>query len=178
MEAKIKVENLGSLQRDLSALAGKLTKKELAPILKPGAKEFQREVKRRAPKRTGALKSAVKVKVGKGRASAPYANLLTVFGKVGKRFKGNNARWGDSAGYGYFVHNGTIVGVDGKRIRLKSYKGKAYDWMSGIQRQYQREADKAKGRQRIKPNPFVYEAFEANVQRVATAILNKIEANL
>jgi hypothetical protein len=158
MEADIKVENLGSLQRDLSVLASKLTKQELAPILKPGAKEFQREVKRRAPKRSGALKSAIKVKVGKGKATAPYANLLTVFGKVGKRFKGNNARWGDSAGYGYFVHNGTIVGADGKRIRLKSYK--------------------AKGRQRIKPNPFVYEAFEANVQRVATAILNKIEANL
>lgn len=178
MEAKIKVENLGRLEKDLTALAGKLTKKELAPILKPGAKEFQREVKRRAPKRTGALKSAVKVKVGKGRASAPYANLLTVFGKVGKRFKGNNARWGDSAGYGFFVHNGTIVGADGKRIRLKSYKGKAYDWMSGIQRQYQREADRAKGRQRIKPNPFVYEAFEANVQRVASAILSKIESSL
>lgn len=159
MEANIKVENLGSLQRDLSALAGKLTKKELAPILKPGAKEFQREVKRRAPKRTGALKSAVKVKVGKGRASAPYANLLTVFGKVGKRFKGNNARWGDSAGYGYFVHNGTIVDGKGRRIRNK-----------------QRRIEF--GCQRIKPNPFVYEAFEANVQRVATAILDKIEANL
>lgn len=176
MDVKVEVLNLGTLQRDLTALAGKLTKKDLVPILRPGIKRLQRDVKNRAPKRTGLLRRAVKIKVGKGKASQPYATVMTTFGKVKTR------KLEGDAFYGLFVHNGTLVGKDGKRIRLKSYKAKAYDWMSGIQRQYQREADKARakaqGTQRINPNPFVYEAFEANVKQVAEEILNKIEASL
>lgn len=176
MESSIEVQNLGELKRDLTALAAKLTKRELVPILRPGAKVMQKAIKQRVPVRTGVLKRAVKVKVGKGKATAPYATLMTYFGKVNtKKLKGD-------AFYGFFVHNGTIVGADGKRIRLKSYKAKAYDWMSGIQKQYQREADKARakqmGTQRIKPNPFVYDAYKAHVQQVANEILSKIESNL
>jgi hypothetical protein len=162
MEADIEVENLGSLQRDLSALAGKLTKKGLVPILRPGAKVMQNAIKQRTPKRTGMLKRAVKVKVGKGKSTAPYATLMTYF-------KGSRKPEGKKKGpktYGWFVHNG--VANFGTKRNLRK----------GAHSEANREKALARGGYRIKPEPFVYEAFEANVQRVATAILNKIEANL
>lgn len=162
MEADIKVENLGSLQRDLSSLAGKLTKKGLVPILRPGAKVMQMAIKQRTPKRTGMLKRAVKVKVGKGKATAPYATLMTYF-KGGKKPEGKKK---GPKTYGWFVHNG--VANFGTKRNLRK----------GAHSEANREKALARGGYRIKPNPFVYEAFEANVQRVATAILNKIEANL
>jgi hypothetical protein len=58
--------------------------------------------------------------------------------------------------YAYMVHNGTVVGANRRRIRSNS------------------PSAKAQGVQRIKPNPFVYDAFEANVQAVADKILNDI----
>lgn len=162
MEADIKVESLGSLQRDLSALAGKLTKKGLVPILRPGAKVMQNAIKQRTPKRTGMLKSAVKVKVGKGKATAPYATLMTYF-------KGSKNPVGKKKGpktYGWFVHNG-VANFGTKRNKRKGAHS---------------EANRARAMEangwRIKPEPFVYEAFDANVQQVADAILNKIEASL
>lgn len=157
MEADVKVENLGSLQKDLSALAGKLTKKDLLPILRPGARTLSHAVKQRTPRRTGYLRSSIKVKAGKGKATQPYATVLTTFGnKKSKKF----------GFYGFFIHNG-VVQYATKRNKRKGAHS---------------EANRARAMEangwRIKPEPFVYEAFEANVQRVATAILNKIEANL
>lgn len=157
MEADIKVENLGSLQRDLSALAGKLTKKDLLPILRPGARTFSRAVKQRAPKRTGYLRSSIKVKAGKGKATQPYATVLTTFGnKKSKKF----------GFYGFFIHNG-VVQYATKRNRR-----------NGAHSEANRARAMAANGWRIKPEPFVYEAFETNVQQVANAILNKIEASL
>lgn len=157
MEADIEVENLGSLQRDLSALAGKLTKKDLLPILRPGARTFSRAVKQRTPKRTGYLRSSIKVKAGKGKATQPYATMLTTFGnKKSKKF----------GFYGFFIHNG-VVHYATKRNKRKGAHS---------------EANRARAMEangwRIKPEPFVYEAFETNVQQVADVILNKIEASL
>lgn len=157
MQTDIRVENVGELQRDLSKLAEKLNKKDLVPILRPGAKVFQKAIKQRAPKRTGYLRSALKVKVGKGKASAPYATLMTTFGnKKSKKF----------GFYGFFVHNGVVQygGSHNRRVGAHSETNRA----KGL----------AKGGWRIKPEPFVYDAFEANVGQVADTILNKIESML
>ena len=152
MKTKIEVENLGALEKQLKGISGRFTKAELVPVLKPGARTLQRAIKALAPKRTGLLKQSIRVKVGKGRSTNPYATVWTTFGKVKtKKLKGE-------AYYAYMVHNGTVVGRDGKRIRAKSAK--------------------AAGAQRIKPNPFVYNAFEANVQNVANTILSEIASKL
>ena len=157
MESSIEVQNLGELQRDLTALAAKLTKRELVPILRPGAKVMQKAIKQRAPKRTGILKRAVKVKVGKGKATAPYATVMTTFGnKKSKKF----------GFYGFFVHNG-VVQYQSKRNKR-----------TGAHSQTNRAKGLAQGGWRIKPNPFVYDAFEANVDQVATTILSNIESML
>lgn len=157
MDTKIEVQNLGKLERDLSALAGKLTKKDLLPILRPGARTFSRAVKQRAPKRTGYLRSSIKVKAGKGKATQPYATVLTTFGdKKSKKF----------GFYGFFIHNG-VAQYATKRNRRKGAHSQAN----------RARAMEANG-WRIKPEPFVYEAFDANVQQVANAILDKIEASL
>lgn len=84
-------------------------------------------------------------------------------------FKGSKKPEGKKKGpktYGWFVHNG--VANFGTKRNLRK----------GAHSEANREKALARGGYRIKPEPFVYEAFEANVQRVATAILNKIEANL
>lgn len=160
MESSIEVQNLGELQRDLTALAAKLTKRELVPILRPGAKVMQKAIKQRAPKRTGILKRAVKVKVGKGKATAPYATVMTYFGKVNtKKLKGDGY-------YGWFVHNGVVQYQSARNQR------------KGAHSQTNRERALARGGYRIKPNPFVYDAFEANVDQVVTTILSNIESML
>lgn len=162
MESSIEVQNLGELKRDLTALAAKLTKRELVPILRPGAKVMQKAIKQRTPVRKGLLKRAVKVKVGKGKATAPYATLMTYF-------KGSKKPEGKKKGpetYGWFIHNG-VANFGTKRNRRK-----------GAHSEANREKALERGGYRIKPNPFVYEAFEANAQKVANEILNKIESSL
>lgn len=157
MESSIEVQNLGELQRDLSALADKLNKKDLVKIIRPGARVFSRAIKQHAPKRTGYLRSALKVKVGKGKANAPYATVMTTFGnKKSKKF----------GFYGFFVHNG-VVQYQSKRNKR-----------TGAHSQTNRAKGLAQGGWRIKPNPFVYDAFEANVNQVATTILSNIESML
>lgn len=166
MDLKAEVIGLGALNKDLSALAEKMHKKALEPLLKPGAKQMQQAVKQRTPLRTGSLCSAVKVKAGKGKATEPYANMLTHIGKIGKKFE-RSGRWGSGiASYGFFIHNG-VVQYSTKRNKRKGAHSAA-------------NRDKALARHgwRIKPEPFVYEAFEANVEQVATSILNRIDDSL
>lgn len=158
METDIEIQNLGTLQRDLSALADKMTKKNLVAVLKPGAKQLQRAVKQRAPKRTGALRSSVKVKVGKGPETMPYATVMTTFPQP--KSKKQKAKW---TGYGWFVHNGVVN------------FGTKHNLRKGAHSEANRERALARGGYRIKPEPFVYDAFEANAQKVATEILQNIE---
>lgn len=165
MESKIEVEGLGSLQKDLKGIADKLTKKDLARALKSGARTFERAVKNLAPKRTGLLRRAIRTKVGKGKNNAPYASVWVTFGKVNtSKIKGlSQKQQKGKAYYAIMVHNGTVVGVNGKRLRSK---------------ESERATTRTKGAQRIKPHPFVYDAFEANVQAVADKILNDIASQL
>lgn len=162
MESSIEVQNLGELKRDLTALAAKLTKRELVPILRPGAKVMQKAIKQRTPVRKGLLKRAVKVKVGKGKATAPYATLMTYF-KGSKKPKGKKK---GPETYGWFIHNG--VANFGTKHNLRK----------GAHSEANREKALARGGYRIQPEPFVYEAFEVNAQKVANEILNKIESSL
>ena len=162
MQTDIRVENVGELQRDLSALADKLNKKDLVKILRPGAKVMQRAIKQRTPVRKGLLKRAVKVKVGKGKATAPYATVMTYF-------KGSKKPEGKKKGpetYGWFIHNG--VANFGTKRNLRK----------GAHSEANREKALARGGYRIQPEPFVYDAFEANVDQVATTILSNIESML
>lgn len=163
MESSIEVQNLGELKRDLTALADKMTKRELVPILRPGAKVMQKAIKQRTPVRKGLLKRAVKVKVGKGKATAPYATLMTYF-KGLTPFQQGKKKGPET--YGWFIHNG-VANFGTKRNRRK-----------GAHSEANREKALARGGYRIKPNPFVYEAFEANAQKAANEILNKIESSL
>lgn len=160
MKSKIEVEGLGTLQKDLKGIADKLTKKDLAKALKPGARVFQRAVKNLAPKRTGLLRRTIRTKGGKGKSNSPYASVWVTFGKVNtSKIKGlTKKQQKRRAYYAIMVHNGTVVGANGKRIRS--------------------EGAKAQGTQRIKPHPFVYDAFEAHVQAVADKILNDIASQL
>ena len=79
MESSIEVQNLGELQRDLTALAAKLTKRELVSILRPGAKVMQKAIKQRTPVRKGLLKRAVKVKVGLMRISSSSSSVTVSY---------------------------------------------------------------------------------------------------
>lgn len=160
MESKVEIQGLGALRKDLKGIEDKLTKRELTKALKPGARIFQQAVKNLAPKRTGLLRRAIRTKGGKGKSNSPYASVWVTFGKVNtSKMKSLTAKQQKGyAYYAYMVHNGTVVGANGKRIRSKGVK--------------------AQGTQRIKPHPFVYDAFEAHAQAVADKILNDITSQL
>lgn len=158
VSSNIEVEGLGQLQKDLSGIKDKLTKKELQAILRPGIKVMQRAIKQRAPVRTGALKRAIRVKAGKGRANAPYASMWTAFGKTVKNREGKMV----PPYYGYFLENGTVIGQKNRPHRR-----------STIEQRLARG-----GRMGIQPRPFVWPAFEATYQQVADVILDNIEKSL
>lgn len=151
MDLDVKVENLGELKRDLSRLYGKLNKKDLAKLLKPGASIFRQAVKNRAPvghgPQAGALKRAIRVRTARGKASDPYAAVDVYFAKTFITKSGKKAK----PYYALFVHNGT---ADRFRKKSKSSTGQ------------------------ISPNPFVYDAFEAEAKRVTDMILSSIEQAL
>lgn len=150
MDLDVKVQNLGELKRDLSRLYGKLNKKDLAKLLKPGASIFRKAVKNRAPvghgPQAGALKRAIRVRTARGKASDPSAVVDVYFAKTFMTKSGKKAK----PYYALFVHNGTADRFH-KKKKSKPSTG------------------------RISPNPFVADAFEAEAQRVATVILSNIE---
>lgn len=150
MELKLEVENIGSLRRDLGNLRGKLTKKDLIKYLKPGAAVFRKAVRERAPvgkgPQRGALKRAIRVRTGRGKATDPSANVQVYFAKTYER-NGKKTK----PFYAMFVQNGTSP-----RFRKKSKSSTG----------------------QISPNPFVYDAFEAEAKRVADMILSSIEQDL
>lgn len=144
---ELEVENIGNLQRDLSAIYGKLNKRDLAKLMKPGANVFRKAVRSRAPVRKGALRSAIRVRTARGKKDAPGAAVDVYFAKTYTSKKGVKGK----PYYALFVHNGT---PERFRKKSKSSTGK------------------------MRPNPFVYDAFEAEVQRVADMVLDNIERAL
>lgn len=158
VSSNIEVEGLGQLQKDLSGIRDKLTKKELQAILKPGIKIMQQAIKQRVPVRKGALKRAIRVKAGKGRANAPYASMWTTLGKT-YMWKGKK----EKPFYAIMVHNGVVAYGSGRNKRTGAHRARTQAPSRGY---------------RIKPNPFVAEAFDQNVQRVANMILEDIANSL
>lgn len=173
VSSNIEVEGLGQLQKDLSGIKDKLTKKELQAILRPGIKVMQRAIKQRVPVRKGALKRAIRVKAGKGRANAPYASMWTTLGKT-YMWKGKK----EKPFYAIMVHNGVLAygTKNNKRKKRVNYNHKRFDGFSKLQIALDKES-RASG-YRVKPNPFVAEAFDENVQRVADMILTNIADRL
>ena len=163
MRSSIEVENIAELKRDLSGIQEKLTKRDLVKAMRPGATAMRKAVQQRTPVRTGVLRKAWRIKVGRGSAKAPQATLTTYLAKNYRTRKGKMSK----PYYAWFVHNGTIV-TKGKR---KHRKPRLYSGLEELAYYRQRMAE---GSIRIKPNPFVAEAFEANVDRVANMILDNI----
>ena len=139
---KLDVENIGNLQRDLSNIYGKLNKRDLAKLMKPGANVFRKAVRSRAP-----VRSAIRVRSARGKKDAPGAAVDVYFAKTYTSKKGVRGK----PYYALFVHNGT---PERFRKKTKSPTGA------------------------VRPNPFVYDAFEAEVQRVADMVLDNIERAL
>lgn len=168
MDLDVKVQNLGELKRDLSRLYGKLNKKDLAKLLKPGASIFRKAVKNRAPvghgPQAGALKRAIRVRTARGKASDPYAAVDVYFAKTFTTKSGKKVK----PYYALFVHNGTVA----HPTKRKHKKPRLFS--NGEERAYQRQR-LGENTIRIQPNPFVADAFEAEAQRVATVILSNIE---
>lgn len=105
MEGDIKVVGIEEALRNIKALQDKLSRKALIKAMRPGAKEFQKAVKREAPKRLGYLKRSAQVRVikrkrGESKASAALAVNLN---KKTYPWKGSMVK----PFYAYYVHNGT-----------------------------------------------------------------------
>ena len=152
MASSIEILGLGELERDLRKLENKMTKKELIKLLRPGANILLKEIKAQTPRRTGTLQRSLRLRQGRGSATAPYASLFTNFKK------NYTARSGKLVYpfYVTFVHFGTVTS-EGKR---KHRKGASV------------------GRTRIRPNPFIYRAFAAKVSEAARVILDKISKSI
>lgn len=158
VSSDIEVEGLGELQRDLSKIYGKLNRKGLAKLMRPGAQKFRKAILQRVPVRSGALKRGLKVRTAKGKNDDPKATVYVSFsGKTAKR-KGKMV----PPYYGYFLENGTVIGQKNRPHRR-----------STIEERLARG-----GRMGIQPRPFVWPAFEATYQQAADAILDNIEKSL
>lgn len=168
----IEVVGLGKVEKEIKAVSDALLRPTLLKGLRVGAAEFRKEVRKRTPKRKGALLKALRVRAHKGKNDRSWASVGVSFKKNTYQYKGKIV----NPFYGIMIHNGTIVGEDGKRIRFKSYKSKAYDGFSGFQKAAQRQHDRqsVQGRQRIAPNPFLYEAFMEAAPKAAEKSLNKL----
>lgn len=147
MASDIEVFGIDKLEKDLSSIADKMTKKELAKLIRPGAVIFQKEIKAQAPRRTGTLQRAVRVRIGRGKASDPAATVETYFAKIYK-----SPRTGAFVRpyYSWFVEQGTKERFRGKKQKKQIPTGS------------------------IKANNFVARAFDAKVNEAARLILDKI----
>lgn len=163
----IELVGLGELVQDLERISTKMNKKALAKMLRPGAVIFQREIRAQAPVRTGTLRKSVGIKVGRGKSTDPTATLFTYFRKIYKTPKGKTSE----PYYAQMVHNGTVVGTKKRKHR------KPRTFSRSEERAYQRQRI-AEGTVRIKPNPFVWRAYEAKVDAAAQAILETISKSV
>lgn len=167
MASDIELVGLDQLVKDMSRLAERMNKKDLVKFLRPGARIFQREIKAQSPVRTGTLRKSVGIKVGRGKGSDPTATLFTYFRKIYTTPKGKTSE----PYYARFVHNGTVVGTKKRKHR------KPRTFSRSEERAYQRQRI-AEGTVRIKPNPFVWRAFESKVAEAARVILEKISKSV
>lgn len=165
---EIEVENLGEFKKAMDKAVDKVQRQELLKILRPTARILLNAIKARTPVRTGFLKRTMKVKAMRGKNNFPYAAYMVGPGEV----KRKDSKKKDKAYYGIMVHNGTIVVPNQKR---KHRKPRLYS--NSDERAYMRQRIAA-GKVRIKPNPWVDEAFEQTAQQMTDKILNDIADKL
>ena len=170
----IEVVGLGKVEKEIKAVSDALLRPTLLKGLRVGAAEFRKEVRKRTPKRKGALLKALKVRAHKGKNDRSWASVGVSFKKNTYQYKGKIV----NPFYGIMIHNGTIVGKDGKRIRYTNFNKKAYDgfsnWKKTLWANQERIEKRASARQRIAPNPFLYEAFMDAAPRAADKALTKL----
>lgn len=148
MEVDVDVVGIGSLEKDLRKMYKSLNRKDLLKLMRPSANRLVKAIKAEAPVRKGYLRNAIKLVAWRGKNDAPSATLVTTMAKT-YPYKGKQVK----PYYAWFVHNGTVTSA-GKR---KHRKGAAV------------------GAQRIKPNPFVERAYDAQIDDVGVRILEAIE---
>lgn len=146
----IEVLGVKALQRELTAKADTLLRPSLLKGLRAGAKVIRKEMSRRTPKRKGALLRALRVRAHRGKNDVSWASVGISYGKSTYLYKGKMVK----PFYAHMVHNGTIVGEDGKRIKNAKLRIE-------------------KGKQRIKPNPWIYDAFMEAYGPVSDITLEK-----
>jgi hypothetical protein len=144
-----------AVRQQLNAKADSLLRPSLLKGLRVGARVVRKEVAKRTPKRSGALLRALRVRAHRGKNDVSWASVGVSFGKNTYRYKGKMVK----PCYDFMIHNGTIVGEDGKRIRDAKKRAQV-------------------GKQRIKPNPFVYDAFVESHGPAAEATLEKFKKML
>lgn len=154
---EFEVENLGEFKKAMDKAVGKVQRQELLKILRPTARILLTAIKARTPVRTGFLKRTMKVKAMRGKNNFPYAAYMVGPGEV----KRKDSKKKDKAYYGIMVHNGTIV-VPNQRRKHRAYVRQRI----------------AAGKVRIKPNPWIDEAFEQTARQMADKILNDIADKL
>lgn len=154
----VSITNMGSFQRDMQRAYEKMHRKELLKVIRPAATIMMKAVKARTPQRTGFMYRSIKLKAQRGKSDYPFANYFVDFANIKKKSSGKK----EKAFYGIMVHNGTIV-VPGEKRKHRS-RTEAED-----QRRLQ-----AGGYEKIKPNPWVYEAFEATAQQVSNKLLEDV----
>lgn len=82
MASDVEVIGVDSLIKDLRGIAGRIDKKNLVKIIRPGAQIFRKAIIAEAPMRDGYLRKAVRIKVGKGKATDPGATVSTYLAKT------------------------------------------------------------------------------------------------
>ena len=148
MDLDVEVVGIASLEKDMRKMYNSINRKDLLKLMRPPANKLVKAIKAEAPVRKGYLRKAIKLIAWRGKNDAPSATLVTTMAKT-YPYKGRQVK----PYYAWFVHNGTVTSA-GKR---KHRKGAAI------------------GAQRIKPNPFIERAYDAQIDEVGNRILEAID---
>lgn len=81
----VKLDGVEALERRLKKLESKVARKEAVKILKKGAPPLKREMKRLAPKKSGALRDSIVTRRGKKRRDLGETVLVGPRGGKGKK---------------------------------------------------------------------------------------------
>lgn len=147
MGLDIEVVGIESVEKDMRQMYNSLNRKDLLQLMRAPTNKLVKSLKAEAPVRKGYLRQAIKVAAARGRNDEPTATLLTGFKKT-YPFKGKMVK----PFYAWFIHNGTVISEKPRIHR----------------------AGASVGSQRIKPNPFVWRAYEATIDDVGEGIINEI----
>ncbi len=116
MPIEIKLKGLKDLERSLNEIPVQLKKTVIGKSLREGAKIFQKQARSMAPRKTGRLRRAIKVKVSRIH-NKPRSGKFGVYIKINPGKKRNDKQ---GAYYGQFVDGGTSK-MQARRFMLNSW---------------------------------------------------------